>query len=57
MRFTEAKLEQAFIELLKNEGYPHFVGGRLVHAGEDEVLIEEDLKAYLQMICVNGRNR
>lgn len=47
MIFTEAKLEQAFIELLENEGYPHFVGSSLVRSSEDEVLIEEDLKAYL----------
>lgn len=47
MKFTEAKLEQAFIELLENEGYPHFVGSTLVRSSEDEVLIEEDLKAYL----------
>lgn len=47
MKFTEAKLEQAFIELLGNEGYPHFVGSNLVRADESEVLIEEDLKTYL----------
>ena len=39
MKFTEAKLEQAFIELLGNEGYPHFVGSSLVRNSEDEVLI------------------
>ena len=47
MKFTEAKLEQAFIELLENEGYPHFVGNSLVRPDESEVLIEEDLKTYL----------
>ena len=47
MKFTEAKLEQAFIELLGDEGYPHFVGSSLARTGEDEVLIDEDLKAYL----------
>ena len=46
-KFTEAKLEQAFIELLENEGYPHFVGSSLIRADESEVLIEEDLKNYL----------
>ena len=46
-KFTEVELEQAFVELLGNEGYPHFVGSSVVHADEDEVLIEEDLKAYL----------
>lgn len=47
MRFTEAKLEQVFTELLGNEGYPHFVGSSLVRSSEDEVLIEDDLEAYL----------
>lgn len=47
MKFTEAKLEQAFIELLGNEGYPHFVGNSLVRKDESEVLIEDDLKTYL----------
>ena len=47
MKFTEAKLEQAFIKLLGNEGYPHFVGSSLVRSSEDEVLIEDDLKTYL----------
>ena len=47
MKFTEAKLEQAFIALLGNEGYPHFVGSSLVRTDESEVIIEEDLKTYL----------
>src|SRR5690606_29960543 len=47
MKFTEAKLEHVFTELLENEGYPHFVGSSLVRISEDEVLIEEDLKTYL----------
>jgi len=46
MKFTEAKLEQAFIELLENEGFPHFVGNTISRA-DDEVLIEEDLQEYL----------
>src|SRR5690554_2123348 len=47
MRFTEAKLEQVFTELLGNEGYPHVVGSSLLRTDENEVLIEEDLKTYL----------
>ena len=47
MKFTEAKLEEAFIELLENEGYSHFGGSSIVRNGEDEVLIEEDLMAFL----------
>ncbi len=46
MKFTEAKLEQAFIELLGNEDYPHYLGNAIARA-DDEVLIEEDLKNYL----------
>ncbi len=47
MKFTEAKLEQVFVELLGNEGYPHFVGNTISRQSEDEVLIEDDLKTYL----------
>src|SRR5690554_2625985 len=47
MKFTESKLEQAFTELLGNEGYPHLLGGNLVRGNEEEVLIEEDLTQYL----------
>ncbi|MBC7653065.1 MAG: type I restriction endonuclease subunit R [Oligoflexus sp.] len=46
MKFTEAKLEQAFIDLLGLEGYPHFFGNTLKRQPE-EVLIEEDLTNFL----------
>ena len=46
MKFTEAKLEQAFTELLEIEGFPHYLGNSISRA-DDEVLIEEDLKTYL----------
>ncbi|WP_026706627.1 type I restriction endonuclease subunit R [Flavobacterium soli] len=46
MKFTEAKLEQAFTELLENEGYPHAFGVTLIRKPE-EVLLVEDLKAFL----------
>ncbi|MAG85982.1 MAG: type I restriction endonuclease [Flavobacteriaceae bacterium] len=45
-KFTEAKLEEAFIELLGNEGYPHFLGNTISRMPE-EVLIEEDLIEFL----------
>lgn len=45
-KFTEAKLEQAFIELLENEGFPHCLGDTISRA-DDEVLIEEDLFDFL----------
>lgn len=47
MKFTEEKLEQAFTELLGQEGYPHLHGDGIVRA-EDEVLIEKDLIDFLQ---------
>ena len=47
MKFTEAQLEQAFIDLLHEEEVPHVVGGEILRAPE-EVLIIEDLKAFLQ---------
>lgn len=46
MKFTEAKLEQAFIEILENEGFVHCLGDTISRT-DDEVLIEEDLKIYL----------
>ena len=46
MKFTEAQLEQAFIELLTQEDIPHVLGGDIVRS-EEEVLIKEDLKAFL----------
>ena len=46
MKFTEAQLEQAFIELLGKEDIPHVLGGDITRS-EDEVLIKEDLKAFL----------
>ncbi len=45
-KFSEAKLEQVFIELLEVEDFPHFLGNTISRT-DDEVLIEEDLKNYL----------
>ena len=45
-KFTEEKLEQAFTELLENEGYPHHLGNT-IQRSDEEVLIEEDLQNYL----------
>jgi type I restriction enzyme R subunit len=48
MKFTEEKLEQAFTELLAQEGYPHHVGVSLASTRKpDEVLIEDDLRNFL----------
>lgn len=46
MKFTEEKLENAFIELLGIEGYPHHIGSTIARSPE-EVLIEQDLIDYL----------
>lgn len=46
-KFTESQLELLFTELLENEGYPHSFGASIARK-EEEVVIEADLKAYLQ---------
>lgn len=45
-KFTEEKLELAIIELLEVEGYEHVLGQTIARE-PNEVLIKEDLKAYL----------
>lgn len=47
MKFTEAKLEETFIELLQQEGFPYVPGNNIIRP-TDEVLIIEDLKAFLK---------
>jgi type I restriction enzyme R subunit len=46
MKFTEAKLEAAFIDLLARVGIPHTLGIDL-HRHPEEVLLKDDLRAYL----------
>ncbi|MEY3376436.1 MAG: hypothetical protein RL463_746 [Bacteroidota bacterium] len=46
MKFTEEKLENAFTELLGQEGFPHHLGITIFRK-LDEVLIEEDLRKFL----------
>ena len=46
MKFTEAQLEDAFIELLGQEDIPHVLGVDIARS-EEEVLIKEDLKTFL----------
>ncbi|NIJ44453.1 type I restriction enzyme R subunit [Wenyingzhuangia heitensis] len=46
MKFTEAQLEQAFVQLLQEKEYPHVLGTSLLRE-EHEVLIKEDLKQFL----------
>jgi len=51
MKFTESNLEQAFTDLLGQEGFPHQLGISIQRKPED-VLIEEDLQNFR----VNGQN-
>jgi type I restriction enzyme R subunit len=46
MKFTEAQLELAFIELLQKQGIQYFPGNSFLR-NQDEVLIKEDLKGVL----------
>ncbi|MBT3202392.1 MAG: type I restriction endonuclease subunit R [Phycisphaerales bacterium] len=46
MKFVEAKLEEAIIELLGQAGYPHVLGGSIERSSQD-VLIRDDLRAFL----------
>ncbi|RJP91588.1 MAG: type I restriction endonuclease subunit R [Desulfobacteraceae bacterium] len=46
MKFSESQLEQAIIELLGEEGYPHVLG-ETIQRDPGEVLIREDLRAFL----------
>jgi len=46
MKFTEAQLESAIIELLGVEGYPHVLG-EAIERQTQEVLIKADLRAFL----------
>lgn len=47
MKYTEAQLEQAFISLLETEGYQYIDGKQLQRSSNQEVLIKEDLRAFL----------
>lgn len=47
MKFTEAQLENAIIELLEQDGIPHLTGDQISRPSMDEVLIKEDLRQFL----------
>ncbi|MEY8197637.1 MAG: DUF3387 domain-containing protein [Colwellia sp.] len=47
MKFNEAKLEQAIIELLGEQGFPNLNGGEL-QRNSTEVLIKEDLSVFFK---------
>ncbi len=46
MKFTEAQLEDAIIQLLGKQGYPYMPGSDL-ERGITDVLIKDDLRTYL----------
>ncbi|WP_435138387.1 type I restriction endonuclease subunit R [Formosa sp. A9] len=46
-KFTEAQLEHVFAELLEDQGFPHLLG-EVINRSPEDVLIKEDLKAYLE---------
>jgi type I restriction enzyme R subunit len=45
-KFTEQELESAIIELFKDEGYSH-VHGETIHRKYDDILLEDDLRTFL----------
>ena len=47
MKYTESQLEKSFIHLLKSEGYEYVKGKEVFRASGREVLIREDLSAFL----------
>ncbi len=47
MKFTESKLELAFIELIEKEGYT-YQSGSTIEREMDQVIIEADLRTFLQ---------
>ncbi|MBN2817339.1 MAG: type I restriction endonuclease subunit R, partial [Bacteroidales bacterium] len=53
MKFTEEKLEHAYIELLKNEGYSHQLGITIVR-NDDDVIIEDD---FIQFLLAKYQNQ
>jgi type I restriction enzyme R subunit len=58
MKFTEAQLENAIIQLLGEQGYPHVLGDTLSNGAEGsrgatEVLIKNDLRSYLNKQYAN----
>jgi type I restriction enzyme R subunit len=47
IKFTEARLEQAIIDLLGGQGYPHVLGQDVARTDLSQVLILDDLRCYL----------
>ena len=47
-KFTEEKLELAIIDLLKQEGFNHFVGNDIARISNSDALIKDDLISFLK---------
>lgn len=48
MKFTEEKLEHAFITHLKDERYT-YVSGKTILREESQVLLEDDLESFFSL--------
>jgi len=48
MKFSEAELEKAIIQLLETQGYPH-IKGETIDRNPQDVLIKEDLRQFLAL--------
>lgn len=56
MKFTEAQLEAAIIELLGEQGYPYTSGADFSATDgsrqPEQVLIKDDLRTYIKLISL-----
>lgn len=46
--FTEAQLEEAIIELFREQGYT-YVHGETIHRQFEDILLEDDLRTFLNI--------
>jgi type I restriction enzyme R subunit len=47
IKFTEARLEKAIIDMLGEQGYPHVLGQDVMRTEPAQVLIVDDFRRYL----------
>ena len=47
-KYTEARLEETIIALLQDQGYSYVKGEAFSRSGQDEVLILDDIQAFLK---------
>ena len=53
-KFTEAELEEAIIDLFRQENYA-YVNGESIHRQYEDILLTDDLRAYLSDRYLNCR--